>query len=214
MKSKIILFLLFSISSNAQLIKPFFGLGWGVNTEFENNGIGNISSGVEFSFLKYVKPEIEIAYFFGSAQEDTKTDNQYIATNLFDAGFTALSFSFSPKIIWKQEEGSNSFIQIMPKYCVARVEAIGNYYNINKNDSNISLAEREVLKDIEQAFGIGIGFCIGVSEKDTDAIALNLYYNNSDLGGLMNELKHSSGQNSTKNIFSFGINYYFGTKKK
>jgi predicted porin len=214
MKSKIILFLLFSMPLNAQLAKPFFGLGWGINTEFENKGFGNISSGVEFNFLKYVKPEIEIGFFFGRAQQNSKLDGQYNVTNLLDKDFTALNFSFSPKIVWEQEEDSNAFIQIMPKYSIARVEAIGNYYNVSLRDNTITFAERQVLKGIKQTFGIGIGICVGVSEKSTDAIALNLYYNNNDFGGLINELKYNSGQNDTKNVLSFGVNYYFGKKKK
>ena len=214
MKKLIFIFLLFSISLNAQLATPFFGLGWGINTEFENKGFGNINTGIEFNFLKYVKPEIEIGFFFGRAQQNSKLDGQYNVTNLLEKDFTALNFSFSPKIVWKQEEDSNAFIQIMPKYSVARVEAIGNYYNVSLKDNTITFAERQVLKGIKQTFGIGIGICVGVSEKSTDAIALNLYYNNNDFGDLINELKYNLGQNDTKNVLSFGVNYFSEKRRK
>jgi hypothetical protein len=200
MKPKIILFLLFSISANAQLAKPFFGFGLGYNTQFQNKGFGNISSGVEFSFLKYVKPELEIGFFFGNAHEDERRDNQYNVTNSFDASFSSLNFSFSPKIIWKQEEEDTYFFQIMPKYSVARVEAIGNYYNISQNNNTISLAERQVLKEVKHTFAVGVGICFNVSGENIDAIALNLYYSNNNFGGLLNDLKHNSRR---KNKFQF-----------
>lgn len=214
MKSKIILFLLFSIAVNAQLAKPFFGFGVSYNTKFENKGFGNISTGVEFSFLKYVKPEIEIGFFFGKAHVDYKFDDQYKIINQLEKSFSSLNFSFSPKIVWKQDDDDGYFFQIMPKYSVARVEAIGNYYNVNQNENTIAFAERQVLKSVKQSFGIGIGICFSVSEQDIDAIALNLYYNNNNFGGLLNDLKYNSNKNNTKNVLGFGVNYYFGTKKK
>ena len=57
------------------MAKPFFGFEVSYNTKFEHKAFGNISTGVEFSFLKHIKPELEIGFFFGRVQDSYKFDD-------------------------------------------------------------------------------------------------------------------------------------------
>ena len=85
----------------------------------------------------------------------------------------------------------------------------------NTKNILIPVSETERYSEIRHSLGIGIGIYVNLSEKTSDAIALNLYYMGIDFGNSLSNLNFSQGSRyRTKDVLGLGINYYFGFVKK
>ena len=85
----------------------------------------------------------------------------------------------------------------------------------NTKNILIPVSETERYSEIRHSLGIGIGIYVNLSEKTSDALALNLYYMGIDFGNSLSNLNFSQGSSyRTKDVLVLGINYYFGFVKK
>lgn len=210
------LFLVVSLSTNAQRVRTFTGLGAYLDNDFKNSTFLEAKIGTEFKITYFLKPEIEINYQVGALHDIEIHDSQGNLSNFFVKKVSAVNYGFCPKLSIgdsDNEKGTGHFL-ILPKYTISKIEARGNYTTINQSNLSKSIEEKEIITKWEHSFGIGIGIDVGVS-NNYDTLALNLYYNGIDMGSALNSLKHNGTiKFSTKNVIGFGINYYFSFKKR
>ena len=211
-------FLLFvvSLSTNAQRVRAFTGLGVCLDNDFNNSTFLEAKIGTEFKITSFLKPEIEINYQIGALQDVEIRDSQGNLSNFFVKKVSSINYGFCSKISIgdsDNEKGTGHFL-ILPRYSISKIEAAGNYTTINQSNLSKSIEEKEIITKWEHSLGIGIGIDVGVS-NNYDILALNLYYNGIDMGNALNSLKHNgTAKFSTKNVIGFGINYYFSFKKR
>jgi hypothetical protein len=212
---KIILFILLAISFNAksQVVRPFIGFSTYLHWDFEKSSYFGLNSGVEFKVSSYFMPELEFSYFYGSLEDESRINVQYIDVLLYTRSVSSFNFSFCPKIALGNNEDGTNFMSILPRYTFSKIEAKGHFSE--RNDDDTISESNEIQNDIQHSLGLGVGFDIALSDENTSSLCLILYYNGVNLGKVVNELEHSSEYKvNAKGVLGAGINYYFGFKKK
>lgn len=211
------IFVLFFVvfSANAQLIRPIFGLGYSRNSQFSNSSYYNLKTGIEVNLKKIIKPEIELNYFLGGLDNQSNYNSQGSLIDVFGREFSVLNIGFCPKIVVFEDEDQLYYFQILPKYNFSKIKATGEYLVVNQNNSSQSILETEVLSDTKQSVGLGFGIVFKFSKnKKSDALAINLLYQNIDTGSLISKLNHNNSTINTKDVFSFEIVYYINLSNK
>lgn len=203
-----------SLCATAQRVRPFAGFSLYLDKEFKESGYGGINAGAEFKVYKHFKPEIEINLLFGSLQNKTIRDNLGNDTNLFVRSVSAINFSLSPKICFGDIYEDDSYFFIQPKYNISRVEANGSNFIIDKINPLKSVEEKDNYLEWRHSLGIGVGFDIGVSDKNSSSVAVSLYYQGINMGNALSKLKFRTSSYSTKDVLGLGITYYIGVKNK
>lgn len=214
MKNILGLFFLISLGTYAQKIRPFVGVSAYIDTDFSKSFFGDFKMGTEYKLAYYLKPEIEINYMFGTLEELTDRDDTGLVLSEYSKKVSAINYSFSPKIILGNKNGDGSgYLQILPKYTYSSIQASG--HRVSRNPTNLSkpLEEKEEISDNQHSFGIGLGYVIDISADNSHSLALNLYFNNIDLGNALNMLKQDR-RFKTQDVIGFGLNYYFVFKKR
>lgn len=204
-----------SLFATAQRIKPFAGFSLYLDTDFEKSGYAGANLGAEFKIKHYFKPEIETSILFGRLQNRTLKDDLGNDTDLFVSNVYAVNFSFSPKIcLGNEQENGTSFVSIRPKYNFSRIQSNGSHFIINKVNPLNSVEEKDEYLEWKHSLGIGLGFDIYISDKNSNAVAIILYYQGIEMGDALSKLKFSTLNYSTKDVLGIGITYYIGTKNK
>ena len=209
----LIILLLSSICSKAQIVRPFIGFSSYLQWDFEKSSYVGLNSGVEIKVNRYFLPELEFSYFLGTLKEESLVNDQYQKAVSYSRSASSLNFSFCPKIaIGNKEDGSN-FLSILPRYTFSKIEAKGNYAKLNSDNSITE--NHELQNDSQHSIGLGLGYDIGLSDENTSSLSLILYYNRVNLGKTVNELENSNEfKIKTSGVLGAGINYYFGFKRK
>lgn len=210
----LILLFLSSFNINAQLIKPFGGFSLYRNVVFKNSGYAGVHAGVEFRINKYIRPEIETSVLLGNLESPSKLDNLGNVTDLFERKVHSINFSFSPKISLGDNDEGDSFISIRPKYNFSQIQASGTHIIVNQSNPTKSVQTQDKYTEWRHSLGIGIGFHIYVSEKNTDTVAFILYYQGIQMGNALSQLQFSNENFTTKDVLGIGVTYYIGTKNK
>lgn len=148
--------------------------------------------GSELKINRIIKPEIELSWFLGGLEDDISRNDQGVATEIFTRAVSALNFSFCPKIYFGSTNNSvgSGHFQILPRYSISKIEAIGNLFTINQSNPSSSTSEKEILTEWQHSLGIDFG----ISHKNYDSLSLDLYYNGVDMGNALSNLKHSEGK--------------------
>jgi hypothetical protein len=215
---KILIFLFFiSTVSYAQKLKGFGSVKIFLDTQLSKSGFANGGIGIEYKINKKFRPEIELSGFLGSLPIIENTNTNGLTTDILKRSFTAINVSFCPKIGFGNDEdnaANNGFFQIIPIYSITKIESIGTLTIYDTSNKAKPTEETRRYIEIKHNFGLGIGYYINLSEKTSDAIAINLYYLGINFGNSLTNLKFSQGSFSTKDAVGLGINYYFGFSKK
>lgn len=117
----------FSLQTQAQsTIQPRFYVGVDAFNEklfFNGDGYYGISVGAEILKFKFLAPEIEMSFYGGSIDKQEQLDvsdlpDGYVgpapeAVGYISGGFTAMVYSFSPKLIFGDADFAFVFL---PKY--------------------------------------------------------------------------------------------------
>jgi hypothetical protein len=211
----IVIFLLVSFGNFAQRVRPFVGVSGYIDSDFIKSGFADLKAGTEYNATYYLKPEIEINYMFGVLEKLTNRDDAGLILSEYSKKVSAVNFSLCPKIILgnKGDDGASGYLQILPKYTYSKIEAQGYRLSRNSNDLSKPIEERENKPESRHSLGIGIGYVFDLSDENPDSIALNIYFNNIDLGNALNMLKQDM-RYKTNDVIGFGVNYYFSLKKK
>jgi len=214
MKNILALFFLISLGTYAQKIRPFVGVSGYIDTDFDKSFFGDLKIGAEYKLAYYLKPEIDINYMFGTLEELTKRDDTGLVLSVYAKKVSAVNYSFCPKIILGNKNGDGSgYLQILPRYTYSSIQASG--HRVSRNSTNLSkpIEEKEKTYDIQHSFGIGLGHVIDFSDDNSQSLAINIYFNNIDLGNALNMLKQDR-RFKTQDVIGFGLNYYFVFKKR
>jgi hypothetical protein len=209
-----ILFLLGSFNLSAQRIKPFGGFSLYRNVGFENSAYGGVHAGAEFKINKYIRPEIETSFLFGKLENSSKLDDIGNVTDLFERKVHSINFSFSPKISLGENDEGDSYISIRPKYNFSKIQASGTHSIVNQSNPTKSVQIQDNYTEWLHSLGIGIGFHIYVSDKNSNTIAFILYYQGIQMGNALSQLKFSNENYTTKDVLGIGVTYYIGVKNK
>ncbi len=212
--SILILLFLESFIIHAQRIKPFGGFSLYRDVGFENSGYGGVHAGAEFKINKYIRPEIETSFIFGNLENSSKLDDIVNVTDLFERKVYAINFSFSPKISLGDNDEGDSFISIRPKYNFSKIQASGTHIVVNQSNPAKSVQTQNNYTEWRHSLGIGIGFHIYVSEKNSNTLAFILYYQGIQMGNALSQLKFSNENFTTKDVLGIGVTYYIGGKNK
>jgi hypothetical protein len=212
----LILFVLLAFSSGAkaQMVRPFIGGSAYLQWDFEKSSYAGVNVGAEFKIKPYFMPEFECSYFFGGIEDATKYKfgTPIIQTELYIRSVSSLNFSFCPKIAIGNKNDGASYLVILPRYTISKIEAKGNFVEFNEDGTSINNNEFE--KNTQQSLGLGVGLDIPLSNDNSNSICLILYYNGVNLGKAINSLEHSTGYEFNSNgVLGAGVNYYFSFRK-
>lgn len=216
MKKSIYYFLLilFSAYSNAQ-VRGFVDLSLYRNTDFQGSGYIEGGLGLEVKVYKFFKPELSVTYYYGSLEDYNKLNDVGNITSVSKVDAGALNFGFTPKICISCGEygAGDALLQILPRYNISRIEARQDYTTFTQNNPAQSKTQTEIVTAWQQSVGIGIGVDIILSDKNYDSLAVNLYYTGVNMGKALSEVESSNTRYDSRTL-GFGMNYYFGFKKK
>ncbi|PKB18869.1 hypothetical protein [Flavobacterium sp. 5] len=205
-----IIFLAISLNAKAQIVRPYIGAAGYLYSGFEKSLFVGVDGGTEFKINRFIKPEIDISYFYGTNQNKTNYGSQGQLISVFSSTASALNFNFCPKICIGNDGQRNSFLVILPKYTFSKVTAVGEFTTINSKD--VKTTTKETITDWQHSLGIGIGVDFSISSNNTDSFCVNIYYQNVDMGKALNQLSHNGEIVNTNNVLGLGFNYYFGIK--
>ncbi len=210
----ILIFLLLSLGTNAQKIRPLFGVSYYIDSSFEKSAFRDIKLGVEYELAYFSRPEIEVNYMFGDLETYTNRDNTGLLISEYSKNVSAINYSFCPKIILGNKSRDNfGYLHILPKYTYSNIEANSSIVYIDPSNLNKYVEKKERTSNNRHSFGIGLGCVLDFSEDNTQSCAFNIYFNNLDLGSVLN-MPGENYRYSTKDVIGFGVNYYYSFKKK
>jgi hypothetical protein len=204
--------ILVSTTCFAQRVRGFTGFGIYLNRSFEKSGFASFNGGLEFKLNRIIKPEIQFEYFFGSLTDRTTEDSNGIKTELLVRSVSATNLSICSKINIGDIETPVLF-QILPIFNITNSTAKGSKFNQNNTNTNLIKTDTDSFSEKRYSFGLGVGIVFNLSEERSQAIALNLYYNNIDIGNALNNLKFNQGIYQTQQSLGIGMKYYFGFVK-
>jgi hypothetical protein len=210
------LFILVTITLNAQKIRGFGEVATYLDKELYASGFAKVAIGAEYKINQIIRPEIETSFYFGALNDFENSNSQNQLVDNLKRYFTSFTVSLCPKICIgdKENETNVGFFQILPRYSISKITSKGSLLTVNQTDFTKSTKETDIFSEIRHSLGIGIGVYVNLSEKTNDALALNLYYDGIDFGNSLTNLKFTQGKYTTKNVLGLGINYYFGFVKK
>jgi hypothetical protein len=206
--------LVFSVGAKAQIVRPFIGGCAYLQWDFEKSSYAGVNVGAEFKIKPYFMPELECSYFFGGIEDATKYEIgiPLVQTELYIRSVSSLNFSFCPKIAVRNKNDGASYLVILPRYTISKIEAKGNFVEFNENGTSKNNYEFE--KSTQQSLGLGVGLDIPLSGDNSNSICLILYYSGVNLGKVINNLEHSTGYEFNSNgVLGAGVNYYFSFRK-
>jgi len=206
----IIILIIICLKVNAQIVRPYVGAAGYIHSSFEKSLFVGVDGGAEFKINRFIKPEIDISYFYGSLGDATDYGSQGQLISIFSSYASAINFNFCPKICLGNKSQNESYLVILPKYSFSNVTAVGEFTSLNSN--NLKTTTKETISDWQHSLGIGVGVDFNVSDNNTDSFCFAIYYQNVDLGKALNQLAHSGESISTKNVIGAGFNYFFGNK--
>jgi hypothetical protein len=211
--NKLILFALSLISFTcySQKLRGFGGSELFLNTAFEKSLFANLNTGLEYRVTNFIKPEIEFNYYFGSIPDETSVNESNMRTSLLVRVTSAVGMSFCPKINLGDDEDAVLF-QILPKFNVTNVTSKGSLFTLNDNQNNLIKTDSDEYTELHYSFGIGIGVLFELNESNSQSIAVNLVYNNVEIGNAINKLKFN-GTIETRQSLGLSLKYYFSFKK-
>lgn len=198
--------------SYSQKVSGFAGFGIYLDRSLDNSGFYSINGGLELKLIDNLKPEVEFNYFFGAAQDRTKEDENGFETERLVRTMSAANISLSPKIIIGDKENNIRF-QILPKYNFTKVFAKGTLFTYDNAKAEHINTDSDKTSEIRHSIGVGVGFIFDFSDKKTQSLAFNLYYNNIDIASALNNLKFGNANYNTQQSLGLGIIYYFGLYK-
>ena len=204
--------ILVSTISFSQKIRGFGGFGVYRDVEFKKSGFASFDGGLEFKITNTLKPEILIEYFVGAIQDRKTYDLNGIETELLVRTVAATNISICPKINLANYE-DHVHLQILPKYNITNVVAKGSLFTLNSSKTELVKTDMNTFSETKHSIGIGIGVIFDVNDESFQSIALNLYYNNIDIGNAVTKLKFNKGVYHTQQSFGIGVQYYFGFVK-
>lgn len=122
-------------------------------------------------------------------------------------GFNAMTYSFSPKLIFGDKDFA--FI-IIPKYSLSNVNSYANYYKLNTLKGEYERHEREEANSSQSYFSLGLGFESGLFETEKLAMGLYFQYSFFDTRSAFKPLKVEGLENDqgTKAI-GVGVKLYY-----
>lgn len=183
------------------------------NTLFEKTGYASINLGLEFKISQYIQPELNIRYFLGSLPDSNVFDNENRIKQSLIRTVNAKNLSFCPKFLLNNNEDSIMF-QIIPSYNITNVVANGTLFKINNTNTGLNEVDSDEFKETIHSIGIGIGIIIDLDEDSFQSLALNLHYNNIEIGNALSNLKLDTRKYNTRQDIGFGMKYYFSFRKK
>lgn len=215
-KNIFIFFILFKVlNSNAQELRPFAGIGgfvhlYSFEKDLQSSPAVSLSAGVEYKATSFLLPEIEINYMYGKYKNKTNSSDLENVLHASDRSFSAVNFSFCPKILLGDYDDPSSLcIQILPKYMYSLI----NVTETNGNNTIGSpLIERKLAVSTHN-FGLGVGIVANFDTWYSNSLAINVCYNTIRVSDSFDEL--NPGKEPTDNLGVFGIEckYYFGVKR-
>lgn len=188
MKPIFLFALIFTTShSNSQVQPPeaFISFSGYYEEQIEPNSYYNFSIGTELFAYKFIAPEIDISYYFGTdGTEDLKIGNS--GNNDFRSAlhkqFDSWVWGIGPKLFL---EDDNNRLVLIPKYHFGKQKAVGKYF-----DSLDTEIEQEFKNKFNfWSFSIGYEF---VGEERIGKTGIYLTYTGFNAGKSLNLLDFSS----------------------
>ena len=207
------LIIIISTTSFSQTVRGFGGFGIYLDRSFDKSGFASLNGGLEFKVNKILKPEIEFEYFIGALPDRTTEDLDGVTTELLVRTVYATNMSITSKISFGNEDDDVHF-QILPIYNITNVVAKGSLFTLNNTKTDLIKTDSDKFSETKHSLGIGIGVLFDLSDESFQSIAINLYYNNIDIGSALTKLKFNKGTYQTQQSLGFGVQYYFGFSKK
>lgn len=198
-------------NSYSQQWRARSGFGLNLDRSFDNEGFAAVNSGIEYHFSQHFCPEIAVDYFFGVLKDKVETNNLNQETNRLEQNFSAVNLSFCPKIMF-DDPTDNLRFQIIPKCNFYKTYAKGTFFLLDNNSLKYN-TDSDKSEAFSTSFGIAIGLVLAITDDHSQAIALNLTYNNIDFGNAINGLKFDNHNLHSNQSLGIEVLYYFSFKK-
>ena len=212
-KKVVVLVILISSISFAQKIRGFGGVDGFLNRSFDQSGFAAINVGAEYKINDFFKPEVKLGYFLAALQDRTSVDSNGLETELLVRTATAFNIGIITKINFGDEDDTVHF-QILPIYNYVNVIAKGSQFTLNAAKTDLIKTAANKFVDKRHSVGFGIGVLFDLSDETFQSIAINLLYNNVDIGNALTSLNYSNRTFRTDQSLGLGIKFYFGFVRK
>ncbi|WP_338840022.1 hypothetical protein [Flavobacterium ginsenosidimutans] len=213
-----VLFILLVLSFSAGKAQAIRGFGnvtaYSVSNDFKKGAIVYIGGGAEFEFHPLFKPEVSLSYSLMGLNDQEFYDFDTNTLEKLSGDVYMLNFNVGPKIyFWYSGETFDSaacWYYIVPKINMSRIVANGNYQFIDYDDPQNNLIQKGHRADWQHSFGLTLGMEFPIF--NSDAIALSVTVNKTNMGKTLNRLPYNNTDYGTL-LAGAGISYYFGIKK-
>lgn len=200
-----------SFCVQAQKVLPFFGGGKSILVAFDSHGYYNLSTGLLYNLDGYIKPEVELRFFFG-ALEDVTTYDVVDRTKILEYSsslFQAFNWSIAPCFSFPLDEDKRWLLVVKPKYNYAEIKATDIIVRFQREKE---VSTTETRKGVSRSFGLSVGLYCKVLNDAYDGISLYLFTDNANFGKVIQG--NRSGNVDTRYSLGFGAVYYFSFKKR
>jgi hypothetical protein len=140
----VIVLITISLSKKAQIIRGFVGVSGYLDGDFEKSLFVGGNLGAEFKMNRFIKPEIDISYYYGSRENEKDYGSQGQLPSIYSSLASAINFNFCPKICIGNDGHRDTYLVILPKYSFFKVTAVGNCTTLNA----ITMKMHHFFKDI------------------------------------------------------------------
>ena len=197
-----------------QRIRPFVGINFYRETNFNNSIIGSLNTGIEIRVFNFFRPQFEVDLMYGKPEPSETFNDSFVVQNVTYRKVSAINYSFCPKInIGNSDDSSDGMLIILPRYTCSQVMGSTESYTRSSNQQTPAMAINKSTTTLVHSIGIGIGFLFDITNTHNHAMAITLNYNGVNLGSALKKLDDSSTIN-TSGAFGIGLNIYFGGKIK
>ncbi len=211
MKYLILSFLIISsFHGTAQIVRGFGGVSGYLDGDFEKSTALGLNAGTEFNVNRFLKPEIELSYYYGAREDITYYTRTVELSGHYKSFATALNFSFCPKIGIGNKGRGDTYLVLLPKYSFSKVSAFGEFNYLNEDKVNARINDK--ITQWQHSIGIGIGIDIGVTVENDNSLSLIIFYQNFPMSKPLKELNQGP-RIIDESVFGAGMNYYFTFKK-
>lgn len=203
----------FSIATYSQVQFPeaYLEFGGYFEEQLDVSSYYDISIGVEPFAYKFIAPDVEISYYFGSDQDedwDFDESGEISFRSYLNRNFDAWVWGIGPKLFL---EDDFSRIVLIPKYHFGTQKATGDYVDSNQ------LELRQVVKSKFNYWSVSLGYeFLGVDT--VGKLGIYLTYSGFNAGKSLNQIDYSEfgygrGRYNTKAI-GVGVRLSTGFKKR
>lgn len=213
-KGLFILIVLLSFKSFGQQVVGFGAIGGNLDTSFKSSSFASLSAGVAYDVTNLIKPEIKAEYLIGVLPDTGfEYDANYMHTKFIERKIAAANYSVSPRINFGKKVAT-VHLELIPTYNYTVVFASVKEFRYDTTKNYYIKTDEDNVRQVERSVGLGAAIVLDINDTTFQAIAIELNYNNIELGSAFGRLRINTSSFKTNQSLGLRVKYYFGITKK